>query len=111
VAWKWEREGFSEPLYHSAPFRDRLHGSRCLFPADDHTYRLLVLETCARLHQIRTSPVGINETRTVYERIWRDSDPNAIVYDNFRRMFFRDIARSDRIARFYNIETELVDLA
>jgi hypothetical protein len=79
-------------------------------PADDHRYRLMVLETCSRLHQLRTAHVGINQISTVYERIWRDSDPNALMYDKFPKMLFRDIARSYRIARYYNIKTELVDI-
>jgi hypothetical protein len=46
----------------------------------------------------------------VYERIWSDTDENALVYDRFCTMMFRDIARYDRIARYYTLEHGLVDV-
>jgi hypothetical protein len=79
-------------------------------PAEDHAYRLMVLEICSRLHQIRTTRVGINQIRNVYERIWSDTDENALVYDRFCTMMFRDITRNDRIARYYTLEHGLVDV-
>ncbi|GLE03372.1 hypothetical protein PINS_up012262 [Pythium insidiosum] len=75
-------------------------------PADDHEYRYRILEICARLHQLRTVRVGINQIRNVYERIWRDEDANALVYEQFRTMLFREITSNDRIARYYRIHLE-----
>ncbi|KAE9096748.1 hypothetical protein PF005_g7777 [Phytophthora fragariae] len=47
-------------------------------PANDHAHRHKVLMTCLRLHQVRTRCVGINQIKTVYEKIWRGGDPESV---------------------------------
>lgn len=53
---------------------------------------------------------GDQPDRNVYERVWRDEDPNAMVYEQFHTILFKDIRQNDRIARCYGIDQELVDI-
>ena len=43
----------------------------------------------------------------VYENIWREGGTN--IYEEFADMMFREIMHNDRIARYYQIETELAE--
>lgn len=67
-------------------------------PADDSEFRAVVLETCARLHQVRTRVVEINQIRAVYEVVWREG--RSTIYEDFERMLFKDMKANDHIARF-----------
>lgn len=79
-------------------------------PADDHLHRRILLTTCMRLHQVRTRLVGINQIKTVYEKIWRGDDRETVmVYEDFASMMFRDIESSDRIARYYHVDHAIID--
>jgi len=51
------------------------------------------------LHQVRTRLVGINQMKTVYERVWRNAGEE--VYAQVSNMIFKDIRQNDRIARYY----------
>lgn len=49
-------------------------------------------QACRRLHQVRTRRVGINQIRTVYEKVWRGGDlTDAMINEDFTRMMFREI--------------------
>ncbi|CUA71478.1 Cytoplasmic dynein 2 heavy chain 1 [Rhizoctonia solani] len=61
--------------------------------------RRVLLETCFRLHNLRTRLIGINQIRTVYMRQW-DSDDDRFLH-NLHSMFFSDIRANDRVKRFY----------
>jgi hypothetical protein len=72
---------------------------RIPLPSDDLHFRQLLLLVVCRLHQLRTRVVGVNQIKTVYERAWRESG----LYDKFEEMVFKDIQRSDRIGKFYDL--------
>ncbi|ETI33701.1 hypothetical protein F443_19628 [Phytophthora nicotianae P1569] len=76
-------------------------------PADDGEYRAIVLETCARLHQVRTRRMGINQIKTVYEKTWQDG--GRTLYEEFESMVFREIQASDRIKRYYDALNDAVE--
>ncbi|ETP31755.1 hypothetical protein F442_19405 [Phytophthora nicotianae P10297] len=88
-----------------------LHGSfarlKLPLPADDGEYRAIVLETCARLHQVRTRRMGINQIKTVYEKTWQDG--GRTLYEEFESMVFREIQASDRIKRYYDALNDAVE--
>jgi hypothetical protein len=72
---------------------------RMPMPSDDHCFRQLLLNVVSRMHQVRTRLVGVNQIKTVYERAWRESG----LYDKFEEMVFRDIQKSDRIGKYYDL--------
>ncbi|KAE8898163.1 hypothetical protein PF005_g14786 [Phytophthora fragariae] len=76
-------------------------------PADDCEYRATLIEACARLHQVRTRLVGINQIKTVYEKVWQDG--GRTLYEEFESMIFRDIQASDRIKRYYDALTDAME--
>lgn len=59
-----------------------------------------LLETCIRLHNIRTNIVGINEIRSVYEPLWMSEDQ--LVWEEFGTMDFEEQRRHDRVSGFHN---------
>lgn len=69
--------------------------------ANDDGKRRDLLEICMRLHNLRTRLVGINQIRNTYMPIWMASDT---LWETFGDTLFTEIARSDRINRFYNAE-------
>ncbi|KAA1113037.1 hypothetical protein PGT21_019229 [Puccinia graminis f. sp. tritici] len=68
-------------------------------PADNHGFRLKLLQVVSRLHQVRCRLVGINQTRTVYASVWDDYQ---ILYRDFHKMLFAEIEGQCRISRYYD---------
>ncbi|PCH44177.1 hypothetical protein WOLCODRAFT_133109 [Wolfiporia cocos MD-104 SS10] len=77
---------------------------RLPLPISNAALRLKLLEVVGRLHQVRVCLVGINQLRNVYEPIWREGEELDNIWYNWHDMLFKDIQRSDRVARFYHIE-------
>ncbi|KZT62719.1 hypothetical protein CALCODRAFT_425918 [Calocera cornea HHB12733] len=71
--------------------------------ANDPAARRTLLETVFRLHQIRVRLVGINQLRNVYEPIWTETSEQKQVWGSLREMFFPDIRKADRVAKFHYI--------
>ncbi|RPA77984.1 hypothetical protein BJ508DRAFT_203240 [Ascobolus immersus RN42] len=65
--------------------------------SNDDEFRGLVLDICCRLHNLRTRCVGVNQIKTVYEEVWKQSG----VFKDFADMLFKDIHANDRIRRYY----------
>ncbi|KAF9566075.1 hypothetical protein CPC08DRAFT_740771 [Agrocybe pediades] len=63
-----------------------------------------LLETSARMFQVRTRRVGINQIRTVYMPTWMDDDDQRSIWNDFENILFRDQRRLDRVARYHLIE-------
>lgn len=63
-----------------------------------------ILETCFRLHQVRTRVVGINQILNVYVRIWREGN-QAEVWDGFEDMLFSEQIQRDRVSSFHIVPT------
>ncbi|KZT55346.1 hypothetical protein CALCODRAFT_437298 [Calocera cornea HHB12733] len=74
--------------------------------ANDAHARHSLLETVFRLHQIRVRLVGINQLRNVYEPIWTETKEQKQVWGSLRDMFFPDIRKADRVAKFHYIAVE-----
>ena len=68
-------------------------------PAEDFTFRRILIENCAFLHNVRVSCVGVDQIRTVYEEVWRGGGRSE--YEAFGDMLFGDIRKNDRIRQFY----------
>lgn len=64
----------------------------------DPVERSELLEICVRLHNVRSSMVGINQIRNTYEPIWRASDD---LWDSFGDALISDIYKKDRVSRFH----------
>lgn len=64
--------------------------------------RARLLETCARLHNIRTICVGVNQIRSVYMPTWQKADDERM-WTNLHDMMFGDIRKFDRVARFHHL--------
>lgn len=62
--------------------------------------RLILLEMVIRLNNLRVRLIGISQIRTVYMRIWEDSD-GAGLWDDFGSMMLSDIRRKDRVSRYH----------
>ncbi|KAI0054335.1 hypothetical protein BV25DRAFT_1817190, partial [Artomyces pyxidatus] len=60
-----------------------------------------LLETCLRLHNLRTITVGINQIRTVYMKHWQADEEQELVWKTFEDMLFSEQWESDRVARFH----------
>lgn len=65
---------------------------------NDPQARSNLLEICARLHNVRTTLVGINQIRNTYEPIWRESDD---LWDSFGDELISEIGKKDRVSRFH----------
>ncbi|CCO36546.1 hypothetical protein BN14_10685 [Rhizoctonia solani AG-1 IB] len=61
--------------------------------------RWVLLDTCFRLHNLRTRLIGINQIRSVYMRKWGSKDDHFI--HNLHSMMFSDIRNNDRVKCFY----------
>ncbi|KZO98214.1 hypothetical protein CALVIDRAFT_544824 [Calocera viscosa TUFC12733] len=82
-------------------------GRLCLpFDANDAHGRHNLLETVFRLHQIRVRLVGINQLKNVYEPIWSETKELKQVWGSLHDMFFPDIRKADRVAKFHYIEVD-----
>ncbi|KDN33518.1 hypothetical protein RSAG8_13388, partial [Rhizoctonia solani AG-8 WAC10335] len=73
--------------------------SRLYMPLDTHDAkgRARLLQTCMRLHNIRTERVKINQIRSVYMPIWNDGRERRLTD---HQLFFRAL-QIDRIQGFY----------
>ncbi|QRV77090.1 DDE superfamily endonuclease [Ceratobasidium sp. AG-Ba] len=74
--------------------------------ANDTKWRQLVIETCLRMHNVRTRTVEINQIRTVYMPVFTNGRERDF-FDVMGSMIFSDIRRSDRLREHY---LELGDL-
>lgn len=63
-----------------------------------------LLETCSRLHQVRTRRVGINQICSVYMPIWKENEQEKI-WSNFEDILFKDLRKNNRVARFHMISS------
>jgi hypothetical protein len=59
-----------------------------------------LLEICARLHNLRTRMVGINQIRSVYMPIWK-ADEQEEIWANFENILFSVQRKNDRVRRFH----------
>lgn len=62
-----------------------------------------LLEICVRLNNLRAELVGINQIRSVYMPLWKQTQEDERVWMDFGNMMFGEQRRSDRVARFHNI--------
>jgi DDE superfamily endonuclease len=51
---------------------------RIPLPVQDHKFRANILEVCARLHNLRTRLIGLNQIRTVYMPLWSPTESEAV---------------------------------
>jgi hypothetical protein len=73
---------------------------RVPLPADLAELRSTMLEVIFRLSNVRTRLVGINQIKTVYERIWREGQQED-VWSGFEQMMYGEQRRRDRVHRFH----------
>ncbi len=66
----------------------------------DDKARAELLEICVRLHNVRTTLVGINQIRNTYEPIWKEAEDDDM-WDHFGDMLVSDIHAHDRVTRFH----------
>ena len=62
-----------------------------------------LLEICVRLNNVRAEMVGINQIRSVYMPLWKETREQEEIWSGFEKMVFSEQRRSDRVARFHNI--------
>jgi hypothetical protein len=69
--------------------------SRLYMPLDAHDAegRARLLQTCMRLHNLRTEKVGINQIQSVYMPVWNDGRSQRLTD---RQLFFRAV-QLDRV--------------
>jgi hypothetical protein len=60
-----------------------------------------LLETCVRLHNLRTRRVGINQIRSVYMKRWTQNVEQEEVWKNFENMLFSDQRTKDRVSSYH----------
>ena len=68
--------------------------------AEDMDQRADLIETCFRLHNLRTRLVGINQIKNVYVPIWREGSGER-VWEGFEGLLFADQRKHDRVGRFH----------
>ena len=73
---------------------------RVPLPITSETRHRHCIELCARLSNVRARRVGINEIRSVYMPIWRDSEDKQLWLE-LGEMVFSDIRKRDRVSRFH----------
>jgi hypothetical protein len=62
-----------------------------------------LIEICVRLNNVRADLVGINQIRSVYMPLWKETRQEEEVWSRFEGMLFSEQCCSDRVARFHNI--------
>ncbi|KAG8723227.1 hypothetical protein FRC09_004209 [Ceratobasidium sp. 395] len=72
--------------------------------ANDTEWRCTVIETCFRMHNLRTRLVEINQIRTVYMPVFTNGREHSF-FDKLHAMIFSEIRRNDRLRQYY-IELE-----
>jgi len=68
--------------------------------AEDMDKRADLIETCFRLHNLRTRLVGINQIKNVYVPIWCEGS-GEWVWEGFEEILFADQRKQDRVSRFH----------
>jgi hypothetical protein len=80
-----------------------LQGSfgRLRMPLDitNHQARGDLIETCVRLHNLRTRKIGRNQIKSVYLPVWTSGENQ--FFERVHAMMFPAIRRNDRISRYY----------
>ncbi|EUC60429.1 DDE family endonuclease, partial [Rhizoctonia solani AG-3 Rhs1AP] len=66
--------------------------------------RRVLLETCLRLHNLRTQLIGINQIKRVYMPEWGSETEHFL--NELHSTFFPNIRKNDRVKRFYLQLTE-----
>jgi hypothetical protein len=59
-----------------------------------------LLEISVRLNNVRAELVEINQIRSVYMPLWKQTREEEALWSGFENMFFSEQRRSDRVARF-----------
>jgi hypothetical protein len=72
--------------------------------ANDAPARAQLIETCLRLHNVRTRIVGINQIRSVYMPVWTGGQ-----VDFFEKLSLALFPPAERINRSRTFHLELVD--
>lgn len=67
--------------------------------------RRILIETCLRLHNLRTRRIGNNQICTVYLNNW--DSPNSNFLENLHAMMFPEIRNNDCVRWFY-VELEMI---
>lgn len=73
---------------------------RVPLPITSMTRCRCLIETCARLSNVRARCVGINEIRSVYMPIWRAAEDEQLWLE-LGDMVFGDVRKRDRVSRFH----------
>lgn len=76
---------------------------RLRIPLDvnDDSGRANLMETCFRLHNLRTRRIGFNQIQTVYVPCWRGGQDRDDVWDGFETLTFAEQRLRDRVSRFH----------
>ncbi|PPQ95855.1 hypothetical protein CVT26_015594 [Gymnopilus dilepis] len=74
---------------------------RLPLPTGDTEFRALLLETCFRLHNLRTREIGRNQIQTVYMAEWRRTNDDQRIWLDFENIVFSEQRRIDRVSRFH----------
>ncbi|KAG8716903.1 hypothetical protein FRC08_008564 [Ceratobasidium sp. 394] len=72
--------------------------------ANNALWRGVILETCMRLHNVRTSQVGINQIRTVYLPIWTGGQ--ADFFERLGAAIFPPRRQNDRVLAQYQLQND-----
>jgi hypothetical protein len=74
---------------------------RLPLPIEDSNLRANLLETCFRLHNLRTRRIGRNQIQKVYMPEWRRTKEDEEIWTNFENMLFGEQKDNDRVSRFH----------
>jgi len=67
---------------------------------EDMDRRADLIESCFRLHNLRTRLVGINQIKNVYVPVWRAGEGER-VWEGFGNILFSDQRKHDRVSTFH----------
>jgi len=67
---------------------------------EDMEYRADLIDSCFRLHNLRTRLVGINQIKNVYVPVWHEGDGKRI-WEGFENILFSDQRKHDRVKTFH----------
>lgn len=62
-----------------------------------------LIETCIRLHNLRTDVVGINQIKSVYVPAWTEGDQQREIWEGFEGMLFGEQRKRDRVSAFHGV--------
>ncbi|KJA13320.1 hypothetical protein HYPSUDRAFT_1079676 [Hypholoma sublateritium FD-334 SS-4] len=74
---------------------------RLPLPIEDTELRANLLETCFRLHNLRTRKVGRNQIQSVYEAEWRKTNVDEAIWSDFETLTFGKQRDNDRVSHFH----------